>query len=103
MATKLLVGNGEQVILAGGAKPGNIFWQVGSSATLGTTSIVKGNILAFTAISIKTGATLDGRALASNAAVSLDANTLTRPLVGTPNVKRVVLPWLVWFLDDPTG
>ena len=46
MASTLTVGNGRQVILAGGAQAGNIFWQVGSSATLGTTSVFKGNILA---------------------------------------------------------
>ena len=85
MASTLNVGNGRQVILAGGAQAGNVFWQVGSSATLGTTVIFKGNILAFNAISINTGATLDGRALASNAAVTLDANILTRPLLGTPD------------------
>ena len=78
MASTLVAGNGRQVILAGGAQAGNIFWQVGSSATLGTTSRLKGNILALTAISIKTGATLDGRALARNAGVTLEANTLTR-------------------------
>ena len=78
MASTLVVGNGRQIILAGGAQACNIFWQVGSSATLGTTSVVKGNILALTAISIKTGARLDGRALARNAAVALDANTVTR-------------------------
>ncbi|MDO9042559.1 MAG: ice-binding family protein [Desulfocapsaceae bacterium] len=78
MASTLVVGNGRQIILAGGAQACNIFWQVGSSATLGTTSVVKGNILALTAISVKTGARLDGRALARNAAVTLDANTLTK-------------------------
>lgn len=78
METTLTVGNGYGVILAGGAQARNIFWQVGSSATLETTSFLKGNILALTMISIKTGATLDGRALARNAEVTLDANTLTR-------------------------
>ena len=78
MATTLNVGNGYGVILTGGAQARNVFWQVGSSATLGTTSRLKGSILALTAISIKTGATLDGRALARNAEVTLDANTLTR-------------------------
>ena len=78
MASTLTVGTGRQVILAGGAQACNIFWQVGSSATLGTTSVFKGNILASTAITVKTGARLDGRALARNAAVTLDGNTLTK-------------------------
>ncbi len=79
MATTLTVGNGYGVILAGRAQARNVFWQVGSSATLGTTSRLKGNILAMTAISVQTGATLDGRALARNAAVTLDSNTLVLP------------------------
>jgi hypothetical protein len=79
MATTLNVGNGYGVVLSGGAQACNVFWQVGSSATLGTTSSLKGNILALTAISIKTGATLDGRALARKAGVTLDANILTQP------------------------
>ena len=51
-SSTLTVGNGRQVILAGGAQARNIFWQVGSSATLGTNSVFKGNILAFTAITV---------------------------------------------------
>jgi len=63
---------GTQVVLAGGAQAKNIFWQVGSSATLGTTSIFYGTILALQSITLDTGATLHGRALARNAAVTLD-------------------------------
>ena len=84
MASTLVVGNGRQIILAGNAQARNIFWQVGSSATLGTTSVFKGNILAYTAISVATGAKLDGRALARNAAVTLDGNTLTKQPPTTP-------------------
>ena len=76
-SSTLTVGNGRQVILAGGAQAGNIFWQVGSSATLGTTSVFKGNIMAYASITVNTGATLDGRALAQTGAVTLDGNTLT--------------------------
>ena len=68
-----------QVVLAGGAQAKNIFWQVGSSATLGTNSIFKGNILALTSITITTGVNLEGRALAQNGAVTLDSNTITTP------------------------
>ena len=68
-----------QVVLAGGAQAKNIFWQVGSSATLGTNSIFKGNILALASITITTGVNLEGRALAQTAAVTLDSNTITAP------------------------
>jgi hypothetical protein len=78
-SSTLTVGNGRQVILAGGAKASNIYWQVGSSATLGTTVIFKGNILASQSITLQTGATLDGRALTQIAAVTLDSNTVTEP------------------------
>jgi hypothetical protein len=77
MDSTLTVGNGRQVILAGDAQPGNIFWQVGSSATLGTTSVFKGNIMALASITVNTGAQLDGRALARTGAVTLDGNSLT--------------------------
>jgi hypothetical protein len=68
-----------QIVLAGGAQAKNIFWQVGSSATLGTNSIFKGNILALASITITTGVNLEGRALAQTAAVTLDSNTITAP------------------------
>jgi hypothetical protein len=67
------------VVLAGGAQPQNIFWQVGSSATLGTNSIFQGTIMSFQSITLDTGATLLGRALARNGAVTMDSNTVTGP------------------------
>ena len=67
-----------RVVLTGGAQACNIFWQVGSSATLGTNSLVRGNILALTSITLTTGATVDGSTLARNGAVTLDTNTITR-------------------------
>jgi hypothetical protein len=79
MASTLTTTSGRQVILAGGAKASNIFWQVGSSATLGTTSVFKGTIMADQSITLATGATLDGRALARIAAVTLDSNVVTAP------------------------
>ncbi|HXJ62087.1 MAG TPA: ice-binding family protein, partial [Verrucomicrobiae bacterium] len=81
MGSTLTTTSGRQVILSGGARAANIFWQVGSSATLGTTSVMKGNILALASITLTTGATLEGRALARTAAVTLDANTIG---LGTP-------------------
>jgi hypothetical protein len=83
IASDLIVGDGIQVILAGGAQAGNIFWQVGSSATLGVTSVFKGTILADQSITLNTGARLDGRALANIAAVTLASNIVTRPGVAS--------------------
>jgi hypothetical protein len=68
-----------KVILSGGAKASNIFWQVGSSATFGTTSVFKGTIMALESITFDTGATLEGRALARTGAVTLDGNTIVKP------------------------
>jgi hypothetical protein len=59
--------------------PANVFWLVGTSATIGTTSSFYGNILAQDAITLTTGATLHGRALARTAAVTLDTNAITIP------------------------
>jgi hypothetical protein len=79
MASTLTTTIGRQVILRGGAKAANIFWQVGSSATLGTTSVFKGNILASTSIRVTAGAAVEGRLLSRTAAVTLDTNTITLP------------------------
>lgn len=79
MASTLTTTAGRHVILTNGAKASNVFWQVGSSATLGTTTIFKGTILAYQAITLQTGATLDGRALARVAGVALDTNNVTTP------------------------
>jgi ice-binding like protein len=79
MASTLTTTSGLQVILTGGAKATNVFWQVGSSATLGTTSAFQGTIMAFQAITLDTGAALNGRALAIIAAVALDGNTIVTP------------------------
>ena len=67
------------IVLAGGAQAANIFWIVGTSATLGTTSVFYGSILADQSITLNTGAVLNGRALTRIAAVTLDASTLTKP------------------------
>jgi cytoskeletal protein CcmA (bactofilin family) len=79
MASTLTTTSGRQVILSGGAKAANIYWQVGSSAILGTTSVFKGNILASTSVTLQTGAAVEGRLLARTAAVTLDTNIITPP------------------------
>ena len=65
--------------LVNGAQACNVFWQVGSSATLGTTTVFAGNILALTSITMNNGVTLNGRALARNGAVTLIDDTITAP------------------------
>ena len=79
MASTLTTTSGRQVILSGGASAGNVFWQVGSSATLGTVSAFQGTIMADQAITMGTGAKLNGRVLARIASVSLDSNTIVKP------------------------
>jgi Ice-binding-like len=74
----LTTGSGSRVLLQNGAQACNVFWQVGSSATIGTATAFTGNILALTSISLTTGATVDGRALARNGAVTMDTNVVTR-------------------------
>jgi hypothetical protein len=69
-----------QVTLLNGAQAANIYWLVGSSATLGTGSAMKGNIIALTSITLLDTATLSGRALARNGAVTLGtSNVITLP------------------------
>jgi hypothetical protein len=74
----LTVATGGRVVLMGGAKASNVFWQVGSSATLGTGSAFKGTVMAYASITMATSARLDGRALAQHAAITLDTNTVTK-------------------------
>jgi hypothetical protein len=76
IASTLTTTSGRQVILSGGASAANIFWQVGSSATFGTTSVFKGTIMAMQSITFNTGATLSGKALARNGGVTLAGNTI---------------------------
>jgi len=79
IGTALTANVGSSVNLINGALPANVFWQVGSSATVGSGASFSGNILAFSSISLGTNATLQGRALARNAAVTLLGNTITMP------------------------
>lgn len=71
---------GASVSLINGASPCNVYWQVGSSATLGSNTFFTGNILAQASITAGTGASISGRALARTGAVTLDTNAITAPL-----------------------
>ncbi|MFF3325819.1 ice-binding family protein, partial [Streptomyces sp. NPDC002889] len=75
----LITAPNSSVLLVDGASPCNVFWQVGSSATLDTNTTFVGNILALTQIALNDAATIQGRALARNAAVTMINNVITRP------------------------
>ena len=79
IGSALTTASGSVVNLINGANPCNVFWQIGSSATLGTGSTFAGNILALTSITVTTGVTLNGRALARNGATTLDSDLINRP------------------------
>lgn len=72
----LITATGSNVVLVNGAQSCNIFWQVTSSATLGSGSHLEGNVLALVSITVGTGATIDGSALAIDGAVTLAGNTI---------------------------
>jgi hypothetical protein len=74
----LITGAGSTVLLINGAQPCNVFWQVGSSATLGTGSTFVGNILALTTVTLEDSVTVQGRALAQTGEVTLINDTFTQ-------------------------
>jgi len=88
-ATTLKTDGESKVKLINGANSCNVFWRVGSSATLGTNSDFKGNILALASITLTTGAKIDGRLLARTGAVTLDSNEVNKP---TCAVKQTPSP-----------
>ncbi|MCW2766029.1 MAG: hypothetical protein JWO11_1988 [Nocardioides sp.] len=74
--TTLVTASNSNVALIGGALPCNVYWQVGSSATLGTGTNFAGNVLALTSVTVTTSASVRGRILARNGAVTLDTNSI---------------------------
>jgi hypothetical protein len=111
MGSTLTAASGTTIVLANGAQACNVFWQVGSSATLGTGSTFQGSILALASITITTGDTLTGQALASNGAVTLDSDNiivptcqvLPVPLLASPRTLAGAIgiagvTWIGWFL-----
>ena len=116
IGSTLVTASGARVVLIGGAQPCQIFWQVGSSATIATSTTFIGNIMALTSIAMQTGATLNGRALARNGAVTLDTNRIIQSSgcgygvpafvaapggnvlpanLGVPGEMRGEFPWLL--------
>lgn len=94
-AATLTAASGSRVTFINGATSCNVFWLVRSSATLETTANFAGNILALTSIDLRTGATLNGRALARNGAVTLQGNTIIKPTcvaAPTPTATATATP-----------
>ncbi len=96
IGSALTTASGSSVNLINGAQACNVFWQVGSSATLGTNSNFTGTILAFTSITATTGSSVNGRVLSRNGAVTLDVNSINRPTCAVnppPYVTPYVTPY----------
>jgi len=91
ITSALTTASNSSVRLTGGASPCNVYWQVGSSATLGTTTAFQGNLMALTSIAAQNGATVNGRLLARNGAVTLDNNVISRGLC-SPTTSGPVEP-----------
>lgn len=94
IAQDLVLSNGANVYLSGGARASNIFWQVAGQATLGTTSVLHGVILCQTQIVMSTGATFNGKAYAQTAA-TLDANSVTDPVITSVNDDEIITTFLL--------
>jgi len=78
IAQDLTMSSGAQVVLAGGALPGNVIWQVAGLVDLGTTAHLEGVVLTQTSITLRTGASIDGRLLAQTA-VDIDGSAVVEP------------------------
>ncbi len=83
IGSTLTTASNSSVVLANGATAGNVFWQVGSSATLGTDTVFAGSILALTSDTVTTGTSVTGRVFALNGAVTLDSNAITAVASGS--------------------
>jgi len=83
IGTTLITESASSVVLINGASPCNVYWKVGSSATLGTTTAFAGNVLALADISLNNGATVQGRVLA-HGEITLNNNVLEAPQCATP-------------------
>lgn len=93
IGSTLTTASNSSVVVINGVDACNVYWQIGSSATLGTTTAFKGNILALASITLNTGAVIEpGRALARTGAVTLDTNVITVPECEPP-VSTEITTW----------
>ncbi len=94
--SSLTTASGSTVTLVNGAQECNVFWQVGSSATLGTGSVFRGNLMALSSITVNSNVVVHGRAMARNGAVTLDSDVFVRPncanQTGTPVTTATTTP-----------
>jgi type VI secretion system secreted protein VgrG len=91
IGSTLISASDSSVVTINSADACDVYWQVGSSATLGTDTAFQGNILALSSITLNTRATLiEGRALARNGAVTMDSNTITAGCIPTPGATSLL-------------
>ncbi len=104
-ASTLITASSSKVTLINGASACNVYWKVGSSATLAPSTRFVGTILALTSIKLQTGARLQGRALARNGSVTLDTNVITTAgcQAGTSNSGGGATPPATDTLNEATG
>ena len=106
IASSLTTTVGGNIVLAGSAKANNVYWQVGSSATIGNDTDFKGNILALVSITMNTGASIDGRLLARNGAVTFaGGSTMNKPeeaaiVSGDILITKIADPQIFSALND---
>ena len=111
IGSTLTTASASSVLLTNGAQACGVYWQVTSSATFGSTTAFQGTVMALQSITMNTGATLIGRALARNASVTLQGNTITRPnaaCAGLPNTGvplslRGGFPWQLLLIGIAGG
>jgi hypothetical protein len=102
-SSDLVTASNSVVQLENGAQACNVFWQVGSSATLNSASTFVGTIMALTSATLDTGATVQGRVLARNGAVTLDANTITTPSACSSSTSTTSTTTATTATTSPTG
>ena len=92
IGSTLTTASNSSVIVINGGSTCNVFWQVGSSATLGTSTQFEGNVLALVSITLNTSVRLNGRALARTGAVTLDSNTISLTCAAAPVSTNTPVP-----------
>lgn len=104
IGSTLTTASASSVVLINGGNPCGVAWQVGTSATLGTTTSFIGNLIALSSITLNTGANIVGRALARNGAVTLDTNNISFAACGAtaPSVPTLAT-WAVIALAGLLG